>query len=342
MRSINSGENNSLWIFFSMTLFLLLFTDYLPVMMILVFLFYLLYKEKSKGVWSKFVLSLLPLVIIGIFWLPIFQRQSENGRWLLATVPGWKDVAGGANLKQIILLWMKFTFGRISLENKIPYYILVILTSIPFLFSIFAFIKSKYYKRTIIGMWFILPLLLGFIISYFIPAFIYFRFLFIYPAFVIIVSLGIFACKSDFLRKILVTSILTINIFSLAFYLLSKNQQREDWRSAVRFVENSIKNNEIVVFEYPEPFAPYRWYERKPDLSFGLTDSIYASDNKTTLLTIETINDKSGLYYFEYLRDLSDPNRIVEKVIKDHDFTASAVYNFNGIGQVYYFSRGVN
>ena len=109
----------------------------------------------------------------------------------------------------------------------------------------------------------------------------------------------------------------------------------------MRFVENQILENEVVLFSYPEPFAPYRWYETQPELSYGATDSINASPSKTDLLTKNILKrNVTGIYYFEYLRDLSDSSYSVLSVIFDEGFTErSRTGDFNSVGHIIYFRR---
>ena len=78
--------------------------------------------------------TLLCLVLVfGLAWLPTLLVQAEGGNWLMSTLPAWKQV-GGTNFKQAALVWMKFVFGRISLTNKLVYYSLVGLSSLPFVY----------------------------------------------------------------------------------------------------------------------------------------------------------------------------------------------------------------
>ena len=162
---------------FSFSITALVFTDYVPVFLLPVFFLVALLKKKPKSWWIKFMATFLPLLILGMLWLPTFRVQSEKGKWLLATLPAWKTVAGGATFKQIALVWMKFVLGRISFSNKFLYYFLVIIASIPFGTSLFYAFRKKNSQSDIVWMWFGIPLVLGFLVSFWFPAFIYFRFI---------------------------------------------------------------------------------------------------------------------------------------------------------------------
>lgn len=102
----------------------------------------------------------------------------------------------------------------------------------------------------------------------------------------------------------------------------------------------TMQNSDIVIFEYPEPFAPYRWYAKGKVEAMGVTGSIVANTRKTTEITENAIKDRNGIYYFEYLRDLSDPKQVVEKALDNRGFTIENIYDFfPGVGQIKYWVR---
>ena len=100
-----------------------------------------------------------------------------------------------------------------------------------------------------------------------------------------------------------------------------------------------VGNNEIAIFEFPEPFAPARWYSTEKVKLIGVTDRISADPEKTNAITTETIRGKTGIYYFDYLKDLSDPNAIVQKTLEENNFKKVEVINFRNIGQMSYYVK---
>ena len=327
------------WILYSFSITCLVFTDYMPIFLLPVFWVYAFFRKKDLSWWIRFILSYLPLFAMGMIWLPIFYAQSQGGRWLLEILPAWKGVAGGANFKEAALIWTKFTLGRISFYNKKFYYSLIFISSIPFLISLLiAFRKRK--EMILFWLWLIIPLILGFIASFAFPAFIYFRYLYIIPAFYILLAWGIYNLTNFKLKVLITFCLIFINLFSWFLYVKEPLQQREHWREAVGFIENNAKNSDIVIFDYPEPFAPYRWYAKGKVKAIGVTDSIVANAGKTTEITENAIKDRNGVYYFEYLRDLSDPKQVVEKALDDRGFTIETIYDFfPGVGQIKYWVR---
>jgi uncharacterized membrane protein len=327
------------WIAFSIFYTALIFTDYVPVFLYPLFPLYALINKKGKSWWAKFVVANIPLILLGYFWYPIFSIQSQKGNWLLQTLPAWKSVAGGATVKQAILVWTKFVLGRISLVNKAVYYVILSVSSIPFAYLLYtAFLKAKK-KINIVSLWLLLPLVFGFVASFWFPAFIYFRFIFVLPAFYLLLAKGVDLHKSIFVKWLLASLVLVVNLAGWGIYVFDKSQQRENWREAVGFIEEKAKEKDVVIFENPEPFAPYQWYERGKIKAVGVSDSISANEEMTRKIVEEAISDKNGVYYFPYLADLSDPEGYVLDEVVKQGFVIKEEYSYEGLGQIKYFAK---
>lgn len=323
---------------FSLAVLFLGTSDYVTYFLIISVMVYAFIKKFNWKWFLYLCLSFVPLLIFWTFWINVFLKQSQGGAWLMAVLPSWKNLAGGATLKQVALVWIKFVLGRVSFINKYIYALLLMVSSIPVFLALISAIKNKM-NTIIIWVWVLAPLVLSFLTSFTVPSFIYFRFLYIYPAFILLLAWGIANIKRCVYRTFLFCLIVFFFISSSIYYYFDDSQQRENWRGAVSFVESSVKENEVVIFEYPQPFAPYRWYETKPEISVGVTNSISANPEETKNLVLAAISNRSGLYYFDYLHDLSDPQNTVRTTLNTEGFKVDAVYNFNGLGQVYYYTR---
>ena len=327
------------WVGFSVCLTALIFTDYVPIFFVPVFWIWGFYKKMNFSWWKKLLLAHIPLVITGLLFLPIFLAQLKVGEELTKTLPAWSSIVGGSNIKQLALVWIKFTLGRISFRDKPIYYLLVLLSSIPFAVSLFKSWKLKT-KPALMLHWLLIPLVLSFLFSFLFPAFSYFRFIFLLPAFYIILAAGVTAIINQKLRYVISASLIIVNLTSWAIYVKDPHQQRERWREAVAFVEERIKKDEVVLLEYPQPLAAYEWYAKDLSVVRGATDSINADIQKTSEKTKKTLVGVKGVYYFEYLRDLTDPQRVVEGVLESVGFKKAAVYDFfPGVGQITYYTQ---
>ena len=327
------------WILFSLSITALIFTDYVPVFLLPLFWLFAFVKKQKKEWWIKFAFSHSLLVIAGVFWLPVFLVQLERGAWLMQTLPAWSRLAGGATPKQALLVWAKFILGRISFKDKIFHYSLIGISSLPFLYSLYEAFKERK-KIFILWGWLLLPLILAFIGSFIFPAFIYFRFLYVVPAFYLLVAWGVDQITDKKTRILIGSLLLAVNMVGWLLYVNEPYQQREQWRQAVSFIESRAqKETDVVVFENPQPFAPYLWYEKGLVDAFGATDSISANEAETKQKTLSIIDSRQGVYYFEYLHDLADPGGLVVKTIQGAGFKEGEIFDFIGVGQVTYWVK---
>ena len=331
-----SKSNIKNWLFFSLSITVLLFTDYFPVFLLPAYWILPLGMRKNKSWWYKLALSFFPMVVFGFLWFPTLFSQISGWSNLLPSWPEWRNVAGGANIKQVILVWMKFVFGRMSLANKGLYYSLTVLASLPFILALINAWKRKNRNLKLVLLWLFVPSVLSLCSSLFFPAFNYFRLLYIFPAFLIIVAWGIVNMRNNYIGYFLLSIMLVFNAMGFIIYLTDKNQQREDWRGATQFVENIVRPGEIIIFEFPEPLAPYRWYRKNDSIAFGATDSVSATE-QTTQKVNSLITGKEGVYYFEYLREVSDSKDFVRNTLTNSGFKVEKIYNFPGVGLIYHW-----
>lgn len=334
-------EKGSVWQWTAFSIFYtaLIFTDYVPIFLYPVFPIYALLKKKGRLWWGKFITAHIPLAVLGYYWYPIFSIQTAKGDWLLRVLPEWKRVAGGATFKEAALVWIKFILGNISLFNKVVYYTAIAIFSIPFALTFYKSLREKKNRFNFINLWFFLPLVLGFLASFATPIFKYFRFLYVLPAFYLILARGVDKQKGFFRKWILISLILFVNLFAWLVYVVNDSQKRENWRQAISFIEERATESDVIVFENPEPFAPYQWYEEGKVEAAGVTDSISANEEGTRQIVGQTLGNKSGVYYFPYLADITDPNNYVLKEIGDEGFTLQEEFSYHGLGQIKYFVK---
>ncbi|OGM13529.1 hypothetical protein A3A76_03615 [Candidatus Woesebacteria bacterium RIFCSPLOWO2_01_FULL_39_23] len=331
-------DNLKYWIFFSLSLLMLVFSDYVPVFIIPVFWLYGLVTKKDKSWWIGLLISHIPLVVVGLLWLPIFRAQLAGGKWVLENLPAWRELAGGSTFKQLLLVWTKFTLGRISFYNKIFYYTLILVSSVPFGCALINSLRRAG-SFFLIHLWFFVPLTLTFVFSFFIPAFIYFRFMFIVPAFYLLIAWGTSSLINLKVRNLLIAIFVIVNAFSLVVYYSDNKQKREDWKNTLAYLNHTVKNDEIVLFSNPESFAPFTWYKNAAINSGGATNSVSINDEETRFKTELLIKNRNGVYYFNYLQDLIDPRGIVRDVIAVNNYKKDSIFVFNGVGEIEYWVK---
>ncbi len=322
------------WLIFSVSIAGLMFTDYVPVFLLPVFpLFAIFIKKRDYSWWKYFSFSFLLLIILGILWIPTLLIQIHGGSTVLSVLPSWSSVAGGATLKQALLVWTKFLLGRISIQPQKLYVLLLALFSATAITGMcLSFKSNKVPFIKFVWLWLLVPLILCFIVSFIFPAFIYFRFTFVTPAFLILIADGLFKINSRNLKWLLVSTMLLGNTIGCFVYFTQVTQQREQWREAVSFVESNASSGSVSLFEFPDAFAPYHWYERGVLPGIGALSSIHVQPGDDEKLIKKLLNVKT-VYYFNYLQDLTDPENLVIKTLTSDGFKIKKqIGDYQGVG----------
>ncbi|MCJ7805506.1 glycosyltransferase family 39 protein [Patescibacteria group bacterium] len=324
---IGQNAKKADWFIFSLSLLLVGVSDYLPLFAIAALWIWGFLLKKHWSWWKSFLLAHVPLIIFLSLWEPIFRAQSLGTRNYLLAFPAWASVLGTASFQSLSLVWIKFVLGRISFSPNILYGFIVLLASIAFVVGLFNSLK-KYKEALIIWLWLIVPLVLAFVGAIFIPGFSYFRLLFILPAFYILLAFGLSNKKYGY---VFLSSAVIFNLIFTGIYLFDQNFWREDWRSAVSFVDKKANGDEPILMVYPEPFTPYQWYSSR---NSAKAIRIPFDKNISKL-----VMSSRALYTFDYLLDLTDPSRTLFQEIKADGFQETNVYSFRGVGQIRYWVK---
>ena len=179
-----------------------------------------------KKDYKIFILNTLYFILISLLISPLLYQQLINSKIALNQVGNWVAVLGKANIKNLLLIPIKFSIGRISFYPKWLYWgIAGGWTG----FIIYQILKSKNLVY-LLAYLLIFPLFLGFLVSFFTPMLQYFRFLYLIPIMSLLLGFSLsgrpaynrggYALVGGFL------------IFSLA-YLLLPQFHREDWKGLV-------------------------------------------------------------------------------------------------------------
>lgn len=314
-QSLLKKEKVTNWILFSLSLVLIGFTDYLPLLILPVFFIHSVFIKKNFKWFKKLSISLLPLFIIFIFWLPIFTKQLSGGLSVFSDSPIWWRVLGRFSFKELFLIPLKFVIGRISFFNKILY--LFVLLPYIFLFGL-LFLKQKKQLKTLSFplLWFFVPLLLTVALSFRISVLSYFRLIFILPAFYFFLSFSIESLKKP-IKNIVTVAIILFNLAFSCIYFFNPRFHREDWRGLVSFIENTSLNNEAVtLFVRDSQMEAYNYYST--DQIKAIAPDQFEPGSKTVWL-------------MRYVQDIFDPQDIVRIELEKSGYQKKADYDFNGV-----------
>lgn len=323
------------WTGYILATILLLYTHYLGFFLLIGQALYLFFIQKDKLI--LFLKPLIILIVLWLPWLPQFLLQLKRGISAEEYLPGWGTVLSLPFYKALPVTFLKFSLGRVDFDNLFVYSVLAFMVLTIFGFLLFIGIKNlKDEDHKILAFWLFIPLLLALVVSLRVPLNQPFRLLFVLPVFCLLVAYGI-SCLNK-LKKIATILVIAVSLFGLSLYYLNPKFWREDWRGATNFVNANLTEDSLVVFAWPKPFDPYKWYKGRQGV--GAVENFPAGG--------EEVNNNLGLlegynrvFVFEYLQDLSDPRRVIDKRLMELGFKNTNIYDFKGVGFIRLY-RGKN
>ena len=276
--------------------------------------------------------SLLYSFLFFLPWAPKFLRQITVG--LGGGFNGWTDIVSESAFRNIPLIFAKFVLGRVSIDNNIIYAFVLFPSFAVLLKSCLAIIK-KNRGRLILGF-FLFSLLLPVLVSVFFPVTAPQRLIYLLPVYILIISYaGDFLPYRIFILNISI--VILTNCFGLFLYYSKPQFQREDWRQSVNWLQSAAGKNHAVIFAFPEPFAPFLWYNSYSLKAAGVAEGFKV--DREMLIRINSLIDSSDeLYYYSYLSQLTDPeNRITGRLNSTLNLTE--IKDFPGVGFVYVYKK---
>jgi len=300
-KNLNSNSNKIAIIIF---IVLSIVTFYGSLFFIGAMLIYSLIQKKYKIA----MLIIFTVLISLIFLFPLLFQQLQTAKTGLIDVKNWSLVLGKANIKNLLMILIKFTSGRLSWSPKWLYY----LVSCCWLLVIGFFVFLGMKKNRLLNYLFVLPLFFAFIISFFVPMLQYFRYLFLIPAMSLLLANGIlylnssvmlnlfqhlFRTRTKFGMTHLPCIVLLIFIIFSFIYLLNPAFHREDWKS----LSHSIKTSKPVYIIIPSS-DPVTYYRK----DIVLKELRTVAQQKQIEKNIYVIPYVTEIYGFDYQKALTD------------------------------------
>lgn len=213
-------------IFFNVFLILSFYTFYGSIFLIAAMVFYIIYKREYRVL----IVTAMMFGAYAAVLSPLTLMQLKNSRVALQQVANWSQVLGTANLKNLVLIPIKFSIGRIDFYPKWLYYAASSLWTV-FVFGNlirFNFKKAEALWKTWFFL-FVFPLFLGLIFSFFSPLLQYFRFIYLIPVLSLLLSFQ--ANRVTRIRPVRLNWLLLVGfLFWSLVYLLLPEFHREDWK----------------------------------------------------------------------------------------------------------------
>lgn len=314
--------------------------------------------------WRSISLSFVTSAVAFVPLLPLFLQQLAEGGVVRTQLPGWDQVVSIPQLQAVPLVFGKLLFGILPIDLT-PFVVLMTLavglSVLVLLFAIatkkrsfWSLMRTKTFSKKsapvllIILLWLIVPVLTAWLISFSVPVVRPKRLLFILPAlsvFFAYLSLEFWNHKKRIYKTAataLTASVLLINAFGLLQYYTQPKLQRENWRSLHQEMTQLFsKEDTILVYSFPNQFAPMQWYELQQETPFKYlaTGVLYIETLSDIPNTLKRVSEYKTVLVFDYLRDLSDPERKIESALYDLGFQEVGVLDYPNIGFVRIFMK---
>lgn len=300
---------------------------------------------KKHWSWHKSYWLAPLLIILGYLpWLPFFWQQLQAGQLLRQSLSGWEEVVSFSQLKAVLLVPAKFIYGVSDLELQ-PFYLASAALVVGFL------LISLWRSRSLLSRWpkktaflftallLLLPLLLAWVTSFWLPLLQPKRVLFLLPLFYLLLSAWVEQSKKSWSPLVfLLPLLLSLNLWGCWQYWSKAQLQREDWRGLIQQLNQQLPiDRSIALFAFPEPYAPWRYYQEQSfaTLSSGLHDLRQLADPQDHF---KQISNYDYVVVFDYLRDLSDPDDQLLTIVRNLGFSEILVLDYPNIGFVRIYS----
>jgi hypothetical protein len=286
----------------------------------------------KKWIWCMFATALgfLP-------WTPFFWGQLRGGGGLIHVLPGWGEAVSTPLYKAVPLVFAKFLLGRISIADKFVYGAILLIAALICAYLLYLA------QRRLPKLTFSLLVMTGgafltaFGVSWFIPILAPQRVLYLLPLLLIPISIGITKSR---LRWVLILSIFAIQTYSLMQYWTNPQAQREQWREATAYVEDHRSARSIVLFVFPDSFAPWQWYNHNLVPGYGIAPNFVVNQADLTAKQAQ-INQNDRIFLFHYLTDLTDANGLTIRFLEHNGYMETGKHDFPGVGFVSTYERAV-
>lgn len=306
------------------------------------------------------------LVTLGFLpWLPSFLDQLTVGQQLRTSLPNWETVVSTTQWKALALVGGKFIYGVADIEPQ-PIFVVSFVLIVALLLWIglsYAQLLKKSFSRsvktehlhvlTVICCWLVIPIISAWLISFLVPVVQAKRVLFALPAWYLLIALlsgsVLYYGKrrmSQTISLLLTGLLFTINLFTIMQYWTNSKLQRENWRAAYQDIQDLYDTTVPKIFVFDAPFSPWVWYTQRANdeqtaNTFSLQTSYAATPQSATRLVQEATDDSSQLavLYFDYMTDLSDPNRLVLQSLTKAGYTPTDLLDYPNIGFIRLFEQ---
>ena len=122
-------------------------------------------------------------------------------------------------------------------------------------------------------------------------------------------------------------------------YFTRPRLQREQWRQTIEFLAGRNSGTTSFVVKFPDKFSPFYWYNpRLPVIASVPVFPARPAQVASSLSSLPSQGIKT-VYVLDYLGDLTDPNREVDRAITDLGYIKEKTFNFEGVGFIHHYIK---
>jgi mannosyltransferase len=330
-----------------------LYSSYLyPFLIISQALYVLLLKKEH---FQSYAYQALFWILGFLPWLPSFMAQFAVGGELRQQLPGWDKVVSIDAVRSLALVLGKFMFGVLDLRFSLFFVAgaLVMLIITGFGMATLFFPKHSFLKVlqkikptqqskithdiSVVFIWLVIPLITAWLISFVVPVLHPKRVLFLLPAFYLLLVASLENFPHRKVSHLLLGILLLINGYSTLSYYTQPRLQRENWRDLHTLITHLYPEKSVALFSFPEPFAPWIWYDSNK-YPVQATGTLAAADANIEQ-AVDEIDDYTYILVFDYLRTLTDPDNILLNEVKNHGYKEMDFFDQTNIGFVRIYAQ---
>jgi len=289
--------------------------------------------------WKSITASFLVSSSVFFVWWPWFLEQWQVGQTLRAKLPGWAEVVSVPFFKAVPLTLGKFLSGVVELDLSPVFFVTVAGWWLIWGLSVaWVWWQTRRGSRllhtglTSVLFLFGATLVIAWIFTLITPVLAPKRVLYILP--LVLASLGFVTQYSRKIGSFVVIWFILWQGFATWSYWNVRELQREDWRSLTQEIEaNFSAHNTALVFAFDGPFPPWDWYEQESWRTYS-TGTKPPVDVAAVQESLAGIENYENILVFDYLRDLTDPERKIDVVLAGWGYDEVGAITYTGIGPV--------
>lgn len=300
-----------------------------------------------KNHWRQLLVTGLAVVVAYLPWLPRFWQQLAAGGEVRQSLPGWSAVVSTPQLKALPLLVAKFWYGVLDIELS-AFFVL----SAGALAGLMLVLIGRWWRgnrgyhlsalqRQLLWAaccWVVIPVVTAWVVSFWIPVIQPKRLLFLLPMW----ALGwayLIDQQIKWRRWSLLLLLIGVQVWSVSQYYQQPRYQRENWRALYnQIAERYPAEQTVAVFVFPEPYAPWRWYDQAGFATLS-TGSLALNQVNDIPQTLKPLTKYQYVVVFDYLRDLTDPERRLDQEIQAYGYQLVELIDFPNIGFTRIYAR---